>query len=80
MFAFDLMRQLSMAGIEQAVASLRSQAGCLEYPAERIDLPTNRLGAAVRLDRQIRAWRPDVVQVHGGEALKWLAPSLLRPN
>lgn len=80
MFAFDLMRQLSMAGIEQAVASLRSQAGGLEYPAERIDLPTNRLGAAVRLDRQIRAWRPDVVQVHGGEALKWLAPSLLRPN
>jgi glycosyltransferase involved in cell wall biosynthesis len=78
-FAADLVRALEGDGIDQRVAVLRGSGLAVDFPSPvavlrnvgwrvpgvRLDLGT--LGALRDL---IDDWRPDVVQVHGGEPLK----------
>lgn len=79
-FASDLVGALDDAGVDQQVAVLRAPDG-LTVPfrapttvlgADGPRLPGVRVGLpGVRgLRRLIRDWDPDVVQAHGGEALK----------
>jgi glycosyltransferase involved in cell wall biosynthesis len=80
-FAADLVGALEAAGVAQRVAVLRAAGGlAVGYRA-----PTTVLGAGAggvpgtgvsvpglrALRRAIRDWDPDVVQAHGGEALKY---------
>jgi glycosyltransferase involved in cell wall biosynthesis len=81
-FTADLVGALDDAGVAQRVAVLRGAGGlAVSYRA-----PTTVLGAdssavlpgtgmslaGIRaLRRQVRDWDPDVVQAHGGEALKY---------
>jgi glycosyltransferase involved in cell wall biosynthesis len=79
-FTADLVGALDDAGVDQRVAVLRAGGGL----AIRYRAPTTPLGGAARgmpgmrmglsglraLRRLIRQWDPDVVQAHGGEALK----------
>ena len=84
MFAADLIRALSAAGVDQRVAVLR---GALPLPA-RFEAPVEVLSSGrgrpipgLRMDPMIawrlrslcRRWRPHVVQVHGGEPFKYAA-------
>jgi glycosyltransferase involved in cell wall biosynthesis len=80
MFASDLVAALGRLGVEQAVAVLRAGP-----PAVPFDAPVTMLGAdgrplpglrmhlgAVRALRAlVRERRPDLLQVHGGEPLKY---------
>jgi glycosyltransferase involved in cell wall biosynthesis len=80
-FTADLVGALDGAGVEQQVAVLRSGDGvAVDYRAPTIGLgaegrglPGMRvgLGPAQRLRRLLRDWDADVVQAHGGEALKY---------
>jgi glycosyltransferase involved in cell wall biosynthesis len=80
-FTADLVGALDAAGVVQRVAVLRAPDGLdLRYAApttvlgaDRLTLPGMRMGAwgVGRLRRMIRSWRPDVIQAHGGEALKY---------
>jgi glycosyltransferase involved in cell wall biosynthesis len=80
-FTADLVGALDDAGVEQKVAVLRSGDGlAIDYRAPTIGLgvegrglPGMRvgLGPAQRLRRLLRDWDADVVQAHGGEALKY---------
>lgn len=85
MFAADLAGALSGMGIDQRVAILQAD-GPVEVPFPvHIEVagtkggvvPGLRVNPATvgRLRRIIREWRPQVIQVHGGEPLKyaWLA-------
>jgi len=80
-FASDLVCALGRDGVDQRVALVRGAP----KPVLRFAAPTSALGregaspvpgirasrTAVRsLKRLIEEWRPDVVQVHGGEPLK----------
>jgi len=79
MFAADLVGALEGDGIDQRVAVLRGSTLAVDFPSPvsvlrnggwrvpgvRVDLGT--LGALRGL---VDDWRPDVVQVHGGEPLK----------
>lgn len=84
-FAADLINALKASGIEQSVAILRwSRARRLAFDAPMTLLGVGRtsgirldVGAVVRLGRLIHRWRPDVVQAHGGEALKHAIPAAL---
>ncbi|MGH2664058.1 MAG: glycosyltransferase family 4 protein [Actinomycetota bacterium] len=81
MFAGDLVRGLSASTEDQMVAILRGSAG----PAAQFDAPwaalggngsslpglRMHLGALWRLRALVRRWRPDVIQAHGGEPLKY---------
>lgn len=80
MFAADLVSALTDFGLRQHVAVLRS-AGALDVP---YDAPVTRMRSGpeipgLRLNpirvfdlaRLVRRLRPDVVQAHGGEALKY---------
>ena len=85
-FASDLVRALVGLGVDQRVAVLRGSS--VEVP---FDAPTTLLGSgtwrvpglkvdpgAIRRLRELAsAWRPDVVQAHGGEALKYAVLALL---
>jgi glycosyltransferase involved in cell wall biosynthesis len=85
MFASDLVRALVGLGVEQRVAVLRGSS--VEVP---FDAPTTLLesgtwrvpglkvdpGAIRRLRELASAWPPDVVQAHGGEALKYAVLAL----
>jgi glycosyltransferase involved in cell wall biosynthesis len=74
-FAADLVRALAASDVEQSVAILRDGARHVDFSA-----PTHLLGDGAvgrhhvarrvqALRRIIRRWRPDLLQVHGGEAL-----------
>jgi glycosyltransferase involved in cell wall biosynthesis len=80
-FTADLVDALGRAGVAQQVAVLHAVDG----PGVRYGAPVTMLGAeawmlpgmrisatAVReLRRVLRDWKPDVVQAHGGEPLKY---------
>lgn len=78
MFALDLIGDLNRRGIEQRVAVIREVTGGLDFGADCLVLTGPRLRGAGRLHRTVRKWRPDVIQAHGGESLKWLSPTLIR--
>ena len=84
LFAVDLVRALRNEGLEQRVAVLRATQGVVAS----FDAPTHALGGgrpvgrfgiarARSLRRLVRGWRPQVVQAHGGEALKYSVPATL---
>jgi glycosyltransferase involved in cell wall biosynthesis len=79
-FAADLMNALADSGLDQVVGVLHpGQTGQLTYPVTRMGPEPNgpglpgigiAPGALVAMRREVRMFRPDVVQLHGGEALK----------
>jgi glycosyltransferase involved in cell wall biosynthesis len=86
MFAADLIRALAGVGIEQRVAILYGTTPVpADYAAPTDILAASRAGQmrGLRVDpravRKLRAinrrWRPDVIQAHGGEPLKYSAIS-----
>jgi glycosyltransferase involved in cell wall biosynthesis len=93
-FAADLVRALGEAGVHQRVAAIHGpmdvdfdlSVDLLGTGSPRpLDLPAH-LGVIRALRHMLAAWRPDVVQAHGGEALKyavaasgaWPAPVVYR--
>lgn len=87
LFASDLVRALDVMGVAQRVAVLRSTQGIdVAYEAPVFALGANdqraRLDPRVagRLRMLIDTWRPDVVQAHGGEALKYAVLATVRRN
>ena len=86
-FAADLVRALATAGVSQRVAMLRHSGPlAVRFDAPVSILPSGGLkvpGLGVHLETVrglrtlIEAWRPNVVQAHGGEALKNVASSLV---
>jgi glycosyltransferase involved in cell wall biosynthesis len=80
-FAADLCRTLSSSDVEQRVVVLRSEGGldvAFHPPVDRLgadgwSMPGLHLDVphVQRLSSLARAWRPDVIQAHGGEALKY---------
>jgi len=87
-FTADLVAALDQIGVAQRVAVLRSVDG----PGLSFGAPTTLLGAdawtvpgvrmsasgARALRQAIRGWLPDVVQAHGGEALKYAVLTAVR--
>jgi glycosyltransferase involved in cell wall biosynthesis len=85
-FASDLIGALNRAGVTQRVAVIRGGTMDVSFDAPCAPLDGVRKAdrsarmrprSLWRLRRLVEAWRPDVVQVHGGEALKYGIPSLL---
>ena len=78
-FAADLVRALREHGASQRVAVLRSGWGGVDYGVPVKDLGATRALPGLRVDPKAMVLlgravlRPDVVQVHGGEALKYAA-------
>jgi glycosyltransferase involved in cell wall biosynthesis len=83
-FASDLVGALKAAGTEQRVVALRAAAG----PATSFEAPALALranGSSARFDgrilgglvREIARFEPDVIQAHGGEALKYAVPATI---
>lgn len=80
-FASDLVRALNTHGVEQMVAPVRADdeaqvafdapAVSLASLAWRVPGLRMRPAAVGRLLRLLRSWRPDVIQAHGGEPLKY---------
>ena len=84
-FTADLVGALAQAGIDQRVAVLRTVGG----PAVDYGVPVWELGADPaglsrvrvvlralrRLRREMATWRPDLIQAHGGEPLKYAIPT-----
>ena len=81
-FASDLVGALVPAGVDQHVVALRGTDG----PATAFDAPRTEVvpgGAVRRFDRRafagvsasIGQFDPDVIQAHGGEALKYAIPA-----
>jgi L-malate glycosyltransferase len=79
MFALDLIGDLNSRGVEQRVAVIRRVPDGLDYGEGCVWLTGSPLRSVARLHSLVRRWRPDVVLAHGGESLKWLTPTLLRP-
>jgi glycosyltransferase involved in cell wall biosynthesis len=81
MFASDLVRSLRDVGVSQRVGVLRGNEEILaRYEAPTLVLGVNGWRApGIRMDprtlialrRLIHEWHPDIVQAHGGEALKY---------
>jgi glycosyltransferase involved in cell wall biosynthesis len=78
--ALDLIGELNRRGVEQRVAVIRRVPDGLDYGDGCVWLTGSPFRSAARLHRLIRSWRPDVVQAHGGQPLKWLTPTLLAPG
>ena len=78
--ALDLIGELNRRGVEQRIAVIRRVPDGLDYGNGCVWLTGSSLGSVARLNRLVRSWRPDVVQAHGGQPLKWLAPALLAPG
>jgi glycosyltransferase involved in cell wall biosynthesis len=85
-FASDLVRALSDEGVSQQVGVLRATALEVEFDAPRAFLgdgegilPGARVAprALRNIRALVRAYEPDVVQAHGGEALKYAIASLI---
>jgi glycosyltransferase involved in cell wall biosynthesis len=83
-FASSLVAALGRQGVDQRVAALRANDGPIvpfSVPVVQLGvdggLPRIRLdpGAALRLRRLARRLGPDVIQAHGGEALKYVMAS-----
>jgi glycosyltransferase involved in cell wall biosynthesis len=77
-FASDLVAALAEEGIEQQVAVLRGAEPVdvvYQAPVTVVgdDRPNEalRLGTVRSLRSAFRAWEPDIIQAHGGEALKY---------
>ena len=88
-FAADLVRALSGDGIDQRVAVLRDSSAAVEFPSPIAVLGNGRsripaLGVNLRTLRAFHdlaaSWRPDVIQVHGGEPLKHVVLAARRPS
>jgi glycosyltransferase involved in cell wall biosynthesis len=85
-FAADLVGELERRGVDQRVAVLRDagsekvsfEAPTAVVPSAGWRLPGARFdpGRVRRLRRSARAWSPDILQAHGGEAFKHLAVGL----
>jgi glycosyltransferase involved in cell wall biosynthesis len=84
MFAYDLTRALDADGFEQHVVLLRGPDGTSLEFIDPVVLGTNGfLLPGLRIDpRSVRGlrgriarWKPDVVQTHGGEPLKYAVPA-----
>jgi glycosyltransferase involved in cell wall biosynthesis len=76
-FAADLMVALTAQGVDQRLAILRGETPCVG-PVPSFALISSRhrnwlsdVRIALRLRQASNAWRPDIVQLHGGEALKY---------
>jgi glycosyltransferase involved in cell wall biosynthesis len=78
--ALDLIGELNRRGVEQRVAVIRRASDGLDYGAGCAWLTGSPLRSVARLHRLVRSLRPDVVHAHGGQALKWLTPTLLAPG
>ncbi len=86
-FAADLVQSLSEAGLDQGVAVLRATGSSkVAYEAPTTVLgPDGRMVRLLRLDlRRVRSLRrlvnemePDILQAHGGEALKYSVTATL---
>lgn len=85
-FAADLVRALVGLGVEQRVAVLRGSSVQVPFDTPTILLEGRRwrvpgvkvdLSAIGRLRKLASAWPPDVLQAHGGEALKYSVLALL---
>jgi len=85
-FAADLDKALAWRGVDQRVAVLRPTDGArqVHFQSPRVALgPGGGLAPVLRLDllflrslrRVISAWKPDIVQAHGGETLKYAVPA-----
>src|SRR5215218_1689181 len=77
-FAADLVAAMAAPGVRQQVAVLHGvPPWAVEFavPSTALGGRPGRLhpGAVWRLRRLLRDWRPDVVQAHGGQPLKYLA-------
>jgi glycosyltransferase involved in cell wall biosynthesis len=77
-FAADLVAAMAAPDVVQRVAVLHGippWAVGLAAPSTPLGARPSRLhvGAVRRLRRLLRDWRPDVVQAHGGQPLKYLA-------
>jgi glycosyltransferase involved in cell wall biosynthesis len=80
-FTADLVGAMEAAGVAQHVAMLhpadgptvRYRSATTMLGADTPTLPGLRVGlpGVQSLHRVIRSWKPDVVQAHGGEALKY---------
>jgi glycosyltransferase involved in cell wall biosynthesis len=85
-FGSDLIRSLAVAGVSQRVAVIRQTEVEISFDAPRTALGAREasgwpagmhLPALRRLRSVAAAWRPDVVQAHGGEAMKYALCSLV---
>ena len=85
MFACDLDKALADLGVDQRIAQLRSVSSkevvdffsptdVLVGPGVRPSLGT-KFKTVRSLRRLVTSWAPDVVQAHGGEALKYAVPA-----
>lgn len=83
-FASDLVRALADRGVDQRVAIVRGNGNPdVDFAAPVTMLGADgkvtpgvrmHLGALLSLRNLVRDWAPDVVQAHGGEALKYSIP------
>jgi glycosyltransferase involved in cell wall biosynthesis len=90
MFAADLIPHLAGLDVNQRVAVLRATDG----PSVRYGVPASILSSGGQRDtrvkvrvrsvralaRLVREWRPDIIQAHGGEALKYVVLGVPRAN
>jgi len=85
MFACDLDKALAELGVDQRIALLRcvsskevvdflSPIDVLAGPGARSSMGT-KFKTVRSLRRLVTSWVPDVVQAHGGEALKYAVPA-----
>ena len=79
-FALGLIHALEASGVDQRVAILRDDGRGFTYGVPQTILSSSSrrrrpldVQLARRLRRVIDTWRPDVVQLHGGETLKYAA-------
>jgi glycosyltransferase involved in cell wall biosynthesis len=81
-FASDLVAALDAAGVEQQVAVLRGEppwAVRFAAPVSALAAQRSPLGGRVRaLRRLLRDWRPDLIQAHGGQPLKYAVAATVR--
>ncbi|MGH9199480.1 MAG: glycosyltransferase, partial [Acidimicrobiia bacterium] len=80
LFARDLVSQLSLVGVDQRVVALRGPIAIPAVPGTpvtvldrgRVRVPFLRMGIApiLHLRKLVGEWEPDLIQAHGGEALK----------
>jgi len=83
LFALDLVSHLDHAGIEQRVVVLHPHEQGLSFPVPTHAVPPRdskgirqMLGFGAGPERIRSQWHPEIVQAHGGEALKSMVRSL----
>ena len=75
-FASDLSRYLKDQGLDQRILVIRNSGIEVEFGVPVVPSATGRtdklasLPALRAIRRQVSSWRPDVIQAHGGEAMK----------